>query len=437
MGRGLGVLARRKHLLVELLPGPQAGVGDLDLLAGAESGQLDHPARQVGNAYRLAHVEDEDLVARGDRRRLHHQPAGLGNGHEEARDGGVRDRHRAAPLDLFAETGDDRAVRPQNVAEARRDELRTPADPPAADGLPERLDIDLGHALRSPHHIGRVHGLVGRDHHHLLHAVAQAEVGDIARSGDVGQHRLAGILLHERHVLVGRSVEDDLRTVGRKCVVEPLGHADIADHRGEGQTGMALLEFEADVVHRRLGIVEEHEPPHAEAGQLRTDRAGSARDENRPSAHPFADLVERDADLGPAQQVLDTDLAHDLLHQPAVGHLVDRRSHKHADPRLGAVFHQPFAFVAGRGRRRKQHGVDAPLAHQIGDARPVLEIADRPLGDRIALELPPISQKARNTVVGRMLQAHREGDLLVAGAVNKRPKPIAPAAAQGHRGPAS
>ncbi len=105
--RRLRRLRLAQDLLVELLPVPQAGVLDLHALRPA---QLDHATRQVGDAHRLAHVEDEDLAALALRAGLKDQLAGLWDQHEVPYDVGVRHRHRAAGLDLALENRNHGAV---------------------------------------------------------------------------------------------------------------------------------------------------------------------------------------------------------------------------------------------------------------------------------------------------------------------------------------
>ena len=110
--------------------------------------------------------------------------------------------------------------------------------------------------------------LVRRDHDHLLDVVFDTLVGHVTRAGDVGQHGFAGILLHQRHVLVGGGVEDDLRMVGAEGEVQTRNHAHVADYGDELQIGEAILQLEADVVHRGLGVVEQHELLDPERGKL-------------------------------------------------------------------------------------------------------------------------------------------------------------------------
>ena len=138
---------------------------------------------------RFAHVEDEDLIARRHRGGLHHQPAGLRDRHEEARDVGVRNRNRTALGYLLAEARDHRAVRTQHVAETRSDELRLALHLAGLDGQTERLHVDLGQTFCTAHDVGRVDGLVRRDHNHLLNIVFDALVSDVARSRDVYDER--------------------------------------------------------------------------------------------------------------------------------------------------------------------------------------------------------------------------------------------------------
>ncbi len=117
-------LAVRPQLLVELLAGPRADELDANVALGLLARQLDHVAREIDDAHRLAHVEHEDLAAAADRARLDDQRHGLGNRHEVAGHLGMRDGQRAAALDLTAEDRDDAPRRAEHVAEAHRHEAR-------------------------------------------------------------------------------------------------------------------------------------------------------------------------------------------------------------------------------------------------------------------------------------------------------------------------
>ena len=123
--------------------------------------------------------------------------------------------------------------------------------------------VNLGDALGSSHDIGRVDGLVGRNHHELLHAVFDGQVGHEFGAKHIDKYSLVCVLFHERHMLVGGGMEHHLRTVH----FEHLSHAYRVFHVGDdkGHLVAHLLEIscvvhlELEVVHRRLGLVEHDE----------------------------------------------------------------------------------------------------------------------------------------------------------------------------------
>ena len=142
-------------------------------------------------------------AALGLRGRVQHELHGLGDQHEEAAHVGVRDRDRPALLDLLEEPRDHAAV-----AASTLPKRTTENDVPLPARL--RLDDELGDALGRAHHARGVHRLVGRDQDEAIDAVALRRLGEEPRAADVVLDRLAGVLLHQRHVLVRGGVEDDL-----------------------------------------------------------------------------------------------------------------------------------------------------------------------------------------------------------------------------------
>ena len=271
---------------------------DLDVLVGLEAREADHSSREVGDFDGGAHVEDEDLVAFAHRRGFHHEAAGLGDGHEEAVDVGVRHRHGPALGDLLLEARDHRSVAPQHVSEPRRYEARGGCracrscrclegsiprrdtfllpdgrGSPAGGGAtgsrqPQTLHIYFGQALRAAHHVRGIHRLIRADHHHRPDPILQALLRHIPRPIHIHQHRLAGILLHQRHMLVRRRVEHRLRPMRPEREIQALGMPHVADDRHETQLRESLFQFQPQVVHRRLRIVEEHQFAYAESRQL-------------------------------------------------------------------------------------------------------------------------------------------------------------------------
>ena len=102
----------------ELLALAQPGVDDLDVGLG----ELGETSGDVGDADRLAHVEDEDLARAADAAGLDEQLDGLVDRHEEPRDVGIGDRDRATGRDLGLERVEHRAPAAEHVAEAHRQE---------------------------------------------------------------------------------------------------------------------------------------------------------------------------------------------------------------------------------------------------------------------------------------------------------------------------
>lgn len=347
----VGVLGGGEHFLVKLLARAEAGVGDLDIDIRTEAGELYHTAGEGVDLDRAAHIEDEDAVRFRQDGCFHHEAAGLGDGHEEAVDIRVGDGDRAALLDLGAEARDDAAVRAEDIAETGGDEPGVAGDQSLLFGEAEGLDIDLGEALRAAHYVGRVHGLVGGDHHHLLDAVFNALVGDVAGAGDVHEHGFARVLLHQRDVLVRRGVEDDLRMILPEDAVQARKHSDVPDDGDEVQMREPLLQLQAEVVHRGLGIVKENHLPDFEARQL-TDQLGAngtgcAGDEDDLVLEILADLVHVQLYLVAAEEVFDLQLADLALHRHPFLDFVDGRGDEDLDTVLVAEAYQSVGFLPG------------------------------------------------------------------------------------------
>ena len=170
----------------------------------------------------------------------------------------MRHRHRPSLAYLLLEDGDHRAVGAEHVAEAGGDELGVSLHLTFLDCLVEALHVYLADALRAAHHVGWVDSLVGRYHHELPRAVSHRQVGDDLCSMDVVYHALVGIVLHHRHMLVCGRVED---IVGTVFVEYTFHHAHICDVRHNSfrsNLRPVVAHHEPDVMHRRLGLVDEY-----------------------------------------------------------------------------------------------------------------------------------------------------------------------------------
>lgn len=307
--RRLRRLRLAQDLLVELLPVPQAGVLDLHALRPA---QLDHATRQVGDAHRFAHVEDEDLAALPLRAGLKDKLAGLWDQHEVPYDVGISDGHRAAGLDLSFENRDHGAVGAEDVAEAGGDELGLPLHHAVTLRLVEALHVDLAYSFAASHHVRRVHRLVGGHHHEAAHAVFDRKVGQDLRAEDVVLDALARVVLHHRNVLVRRGVEDIFRKEGFEYVLHPVSLGDRRHHGGAWHRREVMRHHPADVVLRSLGGVDQHHLRRCErrdlADDLAADASGGTGDQDALPTEGLGHGFQVDADLVTRQKILDADL---------------------------------------------------------------------------------------------------------------------------------
>ena len=424
MGGRRRVLDVGEDLLVELLARTETGVLDLDVHPHTQPRQGNHPPRQVVDFHGLAHIEDEDLRARAEGRGLHHQTAGLGNGHEESGDVGMRHRHRTALLDLLPETRNHGAVGTQHVTKTRGHEDGLALQLAALNGQPQRLHINLGNALGATHHIGGIHGLVGGNHHHLLHPVLNTFVGDIVRAEDVHEHGLAGVLLHQRHMLVGRRVEDHLRMVLPECEIETLDLPDVTDDRHKLQFGEFLLQLQTDMVHRGLRIVEQNQLLNPEARKLatklRTDGAGRPRHHHHLAPEVLYDGVHRDGNLVTTQQILNLQVT-DTIVQVATADFVDGRGYQRTHLVGQALLDQAVTLEPGVGLAGEQDGVDAVFADYVRQMLAAVVGEHRQVGEQQVRRLRLLRQKTNDLVMGGLLQTGDSRRGLVGDAIDEHP----------------
>ena len=86
-------------------------------------------------------------------------------------------------------------------------------------------------------------------------------------------HRLAGVLFHQGHMLVGSRMEDILRTEAVEDTLYTMNHTDITHDRLEMYLGEFVFQLEADVVHRGFGAVEEDQFLQSEGTELTAEFA--------------------------------------------------------------------------------------------------------------------------------------------------------------------
>ncbi len=186
--------------------------------------QADQVAREIDDLHRLAHVEHEDLAAAAHQPGLQHELRGLGDGHEVARDLGMRHRDRPAGRDLLAELRDHAAGRAEHVAEAHGHEARRPRSDSA-------WHTSSARRLVAPMTLVGFTALSVEMSTNFLDAVPDRGLGDAPGAEHVVVHRLPGVVvLHQRHVLVGGGVEDRRRPVLLRAPRRRARVLHVADH---------------------------------------------------------------------------------------------------------------------------------------------------------------------------------------------------------------
>ena len=393
----LQALFGHKLLFIELLARAEAGVFDLDVHVRLEAGEADQVARQGVDLHRGAHVEDEDLAPVGIGAGKHHEADGLGDGHEVADDIRMGDGDGAALGDLLLEEWDHRAVGAQDVSEADGDKLglRIPkglADSFASVGLVpkvseelgqlvrvsgldlgvEGLDNHLAEALRGAHDVGGVHGLVGGDEDKALTAVHHGGIGRFIAAEGVVLNGLAGAVLHEGDMLMGRSVIDDLRPVIGKNLEHPSAVADGADEGHKIQVREGVLQLVLDVIGVVFVDVKDDElfrmMGRDLAAELRADASAAARDEDGLAAYEVIDLLHLGADLVPAEKVLDRDILHDGDGDFSLGELGDAGHDLELGVRLLADVQDVAALLESGAGNGEVNLLDLILRHIFQDA---------------------------------------------------------------------
>ncbi len=307
-----------QQLFIKFFAGAQSCVGYRYVDFGTVARQAYHFARQIGYLHRASHVENEYLAALAHRACFQYQLAGFGNGHKVANDVGVRYRYWTALLYLVAKQRNYRTVRAKHIAKTRGDEF-CGVRVVHHTFLEERLHIDFGHTLRCAHHIGGVHRLVGRDHHKFLHTVDHRQIGYIACAKHICQDTFAGIVLHHRHMFVGRRVVDDVRFVGRYHARQTPFVAHIANAQGIRTDGFQLVQLQFQVVERRFGVVVQHQQFGLIFSQLAhnfgADRASRARYHYHFALYLIHDMIFADIDGQTIEQIFDTDIFEIVLHK--------------------------------------------------------------------------------------------------------------------------
>ncbi len=273
---GLGVVV---ELLAKLLAGPHAHELDLDVPIGTQAAHANHLARELDDAYRLAHVEQEHFAFLGDRAGLQYESYGFGDRHEVARHPRVGHGDRATLEDLPEERRHDASSATEHVAETQgRERERV---------LPTDGEDDLfGRAFRRAEHRVRRGRLVRGDVHEAT-AVLGRDLRKRPGREQIRLDRLRGVRLEDRNVLERSGVEHDVGPVALEDVLQPPLVANVDEKRVAGGHGRHRLEKET------LVAVEQQELARRVGSHLPAD-LGADRPTGAGDEHGRAVQVGRD-----------------------------------------------------------------------------------------------------------------------------------------------
>ena len=310
--------------------------------------------------------------------RLKDQGHGFRDRHKVADDPLVCDGHRATLGDLLLEERDHASVAAQYISEAHSYEVGV--------GLAvHHLHDHLAEALGGAHDVRRVHRLVRGDQDELLHARCGCGLRHLISSFHVILDRLIRAVFHERHMLVGRSVEDDVRMIRLHDALHASCIADGPDEGHQVEPRIRPPQLLLDGIGIIFIYIEDDQRLRIGFGDLPAELAadGSAAPGHQ-DVLPFQsgqDLVIIDLYLGAPQQVGN-------LHVPeladadfSVDQLVGRRYGLQLAARVLAYVEDGLLVRPGRGRDRIDDAGDPVLLYFLLDVVPVAH-------DRHALQHP-------------------------------------------------
>ena len=150
-------------------------------------------------------------------------------------------RHRPARQNLLFKQRNHAAVASQHIPETHRHKLRVIV-------LVEGLDNHFANPLAGPHDIRGVHRLVRGNHHEPLHIVHGRRLGGFKGAEHIILHRLVRAFLHQRHMLVGRRMIDNIRLIMLKNPVHTVGVPHGTNQNLQRQVGISQKQFLLHIV---------------------------------------------------------------------------------------------------------------------------------------------------------------------------------------------
>ena len=339
----------------------------------------------------------------------------------------MRHRNRPSGQDLLFKGAGHRAVRSQHIAEAGGDEGGFVA------GFEiEALDVDLGQPLGSAHHVGGVHRLVGRDHDEFIGAGLRGNFGQVAGAKHIHPDGFEGVGLHERYMLVGRGMVNEVGLHRSDKRPDALLTAHIGDHVLEAHLlmvfatlqllfkfGEILLQFKQG----RFGLVDQHYPPWIKIEQLPRKLVANAAcrpgDQHRLAKGAPQHLLVVKSDGFALKQILDVEVLYLFHVQLTIDPAIDGR---HAlDIRIEAD--EPVVDLRLLLLRNVGHGQNNLRNVPFGQKHVghVVRAVNLNTLHRLAYLARHIVHEPHHPV-GRFLRARKgmhHADALLAGAVNQ------------------
>src|SRR5438874_1939356 len=216
---------------------------------------------------------------------------GFGNTHEIPAHAGIGYGDRPARGNLALEYSDYTAVAGQHVSKPDRNERAVTSPSSKRHGG----DDDFSDALRHPHDAGRVDRLVGGNHQESPNLIGMGRTHDIPGADNVVLRRFHNVRFHQRHVFVGRRMENGFDVITRHGIMHALIAGDIAYHRHQVERWKTLPQFQRKHEHLAFGLIEYDKPARVETSQLPakfgTYRAAAARYNDALAGDVLADCI--------------------------------------------------------------------------------------------------------------------------------------------------
>ena len=190
----------------------------------------------------------------------------------------------------------------------------------------ETLDDHLAQALRGAHDIGGIDRLVRGDQDKALAAVDHRRVRGLIGSDRIVLDRLVGAVLHQRNMLMSRSVIYDLRPVLLKDIEDLAAVAHRADQHHKIELRIFLAQLQLNVICVILINIKNDQlcgvMRRDLSAKLTSDRSAAAGYQNPLAVDEVEDLLHIGLDRLSSQKILYGDLLHNADADFAVHQLI-------------------------------------------------------------------------------------------------------------------